>query len=87
MVSPIILGVSVINGITGNKNIPQVIPSFFRYDIVSILSVGEGTPGSKIELILSFVEEKLKLTITCVFLLIFFIRSISLFTSVDFVSI
>ena len=49
-------------------------------------SVGDGTPGSKVELISSFVDEKLKLTMARFCLLICLIMSMSLSTSVDFVS-
>jgi hypothetical protein len=81
------LGLSVIKGITGIRNIPQAIPSFLNNLIVSRRSDGLGTPGSKIQLTLSFTDEKLKLTIALLRLFIFLRISRSLFTRVDFVRI
>ena len=76
---------SVRKGITGSKNIPHAIPSFLKKESVSNLSLGDGTPGSKILLISSSTDEKLKLTIALCCSLIFFKISTSLSTRVDFV--
>ena len=78
-------GLSLTKGITGSRNIPQAMPSLLIMAASSSLSVGDGTHGSKIALILLSAEDKLNLTMARLCSLIFFRISIFLLTSVDLV--
>ena len=67
----IISSVSVVNGITGIKNMPQVNPISLKYEIISNHLSGFGTFGSNILETFSSTDEKLKLIIARFCLLIF----------------